>query len=294
LKHGAAVVLFGEESGKTPPQLAAGIAERRVSVWYSTPSVLRLLIEYGRLERYDWPALRLVLFAGEVFPIKYLRAIKSAWPNPRYFNLYGPTETNVCTYYEVPREIPAKQEGAFPIGLTCENDLTKVVDEEGREAESGREGELLVAGGSVMVGYWNLPDKTSAVFSADQDGLHWYKTGDLIRQEPDGNYIFLGRRDRMVKRRGFRVELGEIEAALYRHPAILEAAAIALPDGDGSVLIKAVLSCSGNAAPSLVELKAYCSRNLPLYMVPDRFSVLASLPKTSTDKIDYQLLKALG
>lgn len=294
LKHGATVVLFGEEFGKMPPRLAAGIAERRVTVWYSTPSVLRLLVEYGRLERYDWSNLRLVLFAGEAFPIKYLRALKAAWPKPRYFNLYGPTETNVCTYFEVPREIQAGQEGPFPIGLTCENDRTKVVDEEGGEVQPGGEGELLVAGGSVMAGYWNLPDKTEGAFAVDGEGIRWYKTGDLVRQEPDSGYAFLGRRDRMVKRRGYRVELGEIEAALYRHPCVLEAAAIALPDEDGGVSIKALLSCSGNAVPSLVELKAYCSRNLPLYMVPDRFSILASLPKTSTDKIDYQLLRTLG
>ncbi|MCI0468226.1 MAG: amino acid adenylation domain-containing protein [Beijerinckiaceae bacterium] len=293
LKHGATVVLFGEESGKTPPQLAAGIAGRHVTVWYSTPSVLRLLSEYGRLERYDWSSLRLVLFAGEVFPVKYLRAIKAAWPKPRYFNLYGPTETNVCTYYEVPRKVPASQQGPFPIGLTCENDRTKAVDVSGREVEAGAEGELLVAGGSVMAGYWNLPERTEAVFLTDSDGVRWYRTGDLVRQEPDGNYVFLGRRDRMVKRRGYRVELGEIEAALYRHPAIMEAAAIALPDQEGGVLIKAVLSCADGAAPSLVELKAFCSRNLPLYMIPDRFSIQASLPKTSTDKIDYQLLRAM-
>jgi acyl-CoA synthetase (AMP-forming)/AMP-acid ligase II len=209
-------------------------------------------------------------------------------------HLYGPTETNVCTYFEVPREIPPSQQGPFPIGLACENDRTKVVDDKGREVQPGGEGELLVAGGSVMIGYWNLREKSEAAFSIDSEGTRWYKTGDLVRQEADGNYAFLGRRDRMVKRRGYRVELGEIEAALYRHSAILEAAAIALPDEAGGVSIKAVLSCSRNAAPSLVELKAFCSRNLPLYMVPDRFSILPSLPKTSTDKIDYQLLKALG
>jgi acyl-coenzyme A synthetase/AMP-(fatty) acid ligase len=79
-----------------------------------------------------------------------------------------------------------------------------------------------------MIGYWNLREKSEAAFSIDSEGTRWYKTGDLVRQEADGNYAFLGRRDRMVKRRGYRVELGEIEAALYRHPAILEAAAIAL------------------------------------------------------------------
>jgi acyl-coenzyme A synthetase/AMP-(fatty) acid ligase len=95
----------------------------------------------------------------------------------------------------------------------------------------------------------------------------------------------------MVKRRGYRVELGEIESALYRHPQVVEAATVALPDPESGVLIKAFLSCSGRApAPSTIELKQFCASNLPLYMVPDRFEVLSELPKTSTDKIDYQTL----
>ncbi len=294
LKHGGTVVLFGEELGKLPPRLASVIADRRISVWYSTPSVLRLLVEYGQLGKYDWSALRTVLFAGEVFPIKYLQALKEAWPEPRYFNLYGPTETNVCTYFEVPAVIPDQREAPFPIGVTCENDRSKVVDEHGKQVAVGEEGELLVSGGSVMVGYWNLPERTAVAFDVDADGTSWYRTGDIVKEMPDGNFDFLGRRDRMVKRRGYRVELGEIESALYRHPAVAEAAAVALPDKDGGVLIKAYLSYSGDEAPSMIELKSYCARNLPLYMVPDRFSFRDALPKTSTDKIDYQTLKSLG
>lgn len=294
LKHGACVVLLNEDLGKTPSRLAAAIAERSISIWYSTPSVLRLLVEYGDLQRYDWRHLRHVLFAGEVFPIKYLRALKEAWPEPSYCNLYGPTETNVCTYFQIPRKIPATQVEAFPIGITCENDRTRVVDEQGRDVVLGEEGELIVAGGSVMVGYWNLPERTSEAFLVDTCQTRWYRTGDIVREQADTGYIFVGRRDRMVKRRGYRVELGEIESALYRHPSIAEAAAIAVPDGSGGVTIKAMLSVSGPSVPSLVELKAHCARVLPLYMVPDRFSVLESLPKTSTDKIDYQRLKALG
>jgi amino acid adenylation domain-containing protein len=294
LKHGGTVILFGEEYGKKPAWLASTIAGQRITVWYSTPSALRLLVQYGNLDRYDWSSLRLILYAGETFPTKYLRAIKAAWPNPKYFNLYGPTETNVCTYFEVPRKIPADREPSFPIGITCENDRTKVVNSRGRIVKRGDEGELLVRGGSVMVGYWNLPARTRQAFSIDAEGNRWYKTGDVVRETPDGNYDFLGRRDRMVKRRGYRVELGEIEAALYLHPAVVEAAVIALPDSEGGILIKALLSCSGAEAPSLIELKGHCARNLPLYMVPDRFSMHASLPKTSTNKIDYQSLRTLS
>jgi acyl-coenzyme A synthetase/AMP-(fatty) acid ligase len=98
----------------------------------------------------------------------------------------------------------------------------------------------------------------------------------------------------MVKRRGYRVELGEIESALYRHPHVAEAATVALPDPESGVLIKAFLSWSGKAPPSMIELKQFCASNLPQYMVPDRFECLDALPKTSTDKIDYQTLSRRG
>jgi acyl-coenzyme A synthetase/AMP-(fatty) acid ligase len=97
LKHGAALILFGDDVGKQPTRLAGLIAQSRITVWYSTPSILRLLVEYGKLDQLDFTDLRLVLFAGEVFPVKHLRALKEIWSSPDYFNLYGPTETNVCT-----------------------------------------------------------------------------------------------------------------------------------------------------------------------------------------------------
>ncbi len=294
LKYGAALVLIGEEAGKQPQRLAALIAERRLTVWYSTPSILRLLLEFGRMERYDYSALRLVLFAGEVFPVKHLRALQALWPHPRYFNLYGPTETNVCTYYKVPGRIPEDRTEPLPIGRTCENDRARVVDAEERELPPGSEGELYVAGGSVMQGYWHLPERNDQAFFRDGEGTLWYRTGDLVREASDGNYLFLGRKDRMVKRRGYRVELGEIEAALYSHPAVREAAVVALSDEESGVLIKAYLDTPAEGEPpSLIELKRFCAENLPLYMIPDRFSFQASLPKTSTDKIDYQTLKEL-
>ncbi|CAN5908375.1 N/A [soil metagenome] len=292
LKHGGTLVLIGEEAGKQPQGLAALIAERRLTVWYSTPSLLRLLLEFGRIERYDYSALRLVLFAGEVFPVKHLRALQALWPHPRYFNLYGPTETNVCTYYEIPSVIPEERTEPLPIGRTCENDRARVIDAQERQPPPGGEGELYIAGGSVMQGYWNLPERNDQAFFRDSDGTRWYRTGDLVREASDRSYIFLGRKDRMVKRRGYRVELGEIEAALYRHPAVREAAVVALPDEENGVLIRAYLSTTAEGEPpSLIELKRFCAQNLPLYMVPDRFSFQASLPKTSTDKIDYQTLK---
>ncbi len=292
IKHGATLVLIGAEIGKDPVRLAALISEKRVTSWYSTPSVLSLLAQYGKLPQHDYSALRTVLFAGEVFPIKHLRALKTLLPGPRYFNLYGPTETNVCTYYEIPVHIPEDRTRPYPIGKACAHFRAIVVDEQGQELPAGQEGELCISGPGVMQGYWGLPDRTARAFRIDSAGRRWYKTGDIVVQEADGNHVYIGRRDRMVKKRGYRVELGEIEAGLYRHPAVKEAAVVAVSDDEYGVRVKAFLSCKETGTrPSLIELKRFCAETLPVYMVPDLFVFREGLPKTSTDKIDYQRLK---
>jgi amino acid adenylation domain-containing protein len=294
LKHGATLVLIGEDIGKTAEPLAALIAEQKISVWYSAPSILALLAQFGKLERFDYSALRLVLFAGEVFAVKHLRALTQQLPKPRCFNLYGPTETNVCTYYEVVPPVPEDRVAPYPIGKTCSHLRCKVVDSDGREARRGEEGELSVTGRGVMQGYWALSEQTARAFLTESDGTRWYKTGDIVTEAPDGNYTYLGRRDRMVKRRGYRVELGEIESALYRYPAIKEAAVVAKPDEELGVKITAFVSSRDAKRPSLIEIKRFCAEHLPLYMIPDVFSWHDALPKTSTDKTDYQRLKELA
>jgi L-proline---[L-prolyl-carrier protein] ligase len=291
LKHGATLVIVEEQLGKEPARLAPWIADKKLTVWYSAPSILSLLAQFGKLDQHDYSSLRLVLFAGEVFPIKYLKLLKSLWKHPRYFNLYGPTETNVCTFYEVPSLIPDSQNEPVPVGKACSYCEPLVVSEGGSEVTAGAEGELCIAGPSVLQGYWDLPENTAKAFLPGRD-IRWYRTGDIVVELPDGNYKFLGRRDRMIKKRGYRIELGEIEVALYRHPAIKEAAVVAYPDEE-NVPIKAFASARNGSKLSIIELKRFCSENLPLYMVPDFFCFLESLPKTSTDKIDYQKLKGM-
>ena len=291
LKHGATLVIVEEQLGKEPARLGPWMAEKKLTVWYSAPSILSLLAQFGKLDQRDYSSLKLVLFAGEVFPIKYLKLLKSSWKHPRYFNLYGPTETNVCTFYEVPQLIAESQNEPVPIGKACPYCEPLVVSENGREVRAGEEGELCIAGASVLQGYWDLPENTAKAFLRGRD-VRWYRTGDIVVELPDGNYKFLGRRDRMIKKRGYRIELGEIEVALYRHPAIKEAAVLAFPDEE-NVPVKAFASARNGTKLSIIELKRFCSENLPLYMVPDLFCFLESLPKTSTDKIDYQKLKGM-
>lgn len=295
IKHGATLVLVDEEVGKDPTRLARLISEKRITVWYSTPSILSFLAQYGKLDQYLFSDLRLVLFAGEVFPIRHLRMLKDLLPLPRYFNLYGPTETNVCTYYEIPATLSVEHTKPFPIGKACTHyrNMIRVVDEQGQDVRVGQMGELIATGAGVMQGYWNLPERTANAFLVDSSGQRWYKTGDVVVQDEDGNYLYISRRDRMVKKRGYRVELGEIEAGLYKHPEVREAAVIALSNDENGVQIKAFLSFKDGQNPSRIELKRFCAENLLAYMIPDFFSFLDNLPKTSTDKIDYQKLKTI-
>ena len=293
LKHGATLVIVPEQASKEPLALSTLIAQHRITVWYSAPSILSLLAEFGKISEHDFSRLRTVLFAGEVFPIAHLRSFKRQVPHPRYFNLYGPTETNVCTWFEIPREIPEDRGEPYPIGRTCAHLESGVVDPDGNPVAPGAEGELCIAGPNVMQGYWALPLQTEQAFrrvtgraALVQDRRH--RRGGRRRElpvpgpaRPHGQEARLPgrtRRDRGVP---------------LQPPEIREAAVVALPGPNGTA-VKAHLSVRGEQRPSLIDLKTFCSRNLPLYMVPDAFAFHESLPRTSTSKIDYVALKNLG
>ena len=290
VKHGATLFLVSESLGKEPRELARFIAANALTVWYSTPSILTLLTQFGHLEQHDCSSLRLVLFAGEVFPVKHLREVKRRWPRPTYYNLYGPTETNVCTFALIPTSVPEDRDTPYPIGFACSHCAALVLDGEGHSVASGDEGLLYISGPSVFQGYWNRPVENAAAF-LDRDGTRWYNTGDVVRWDATDGYIYVGRRDRMVKRRGYRIELGEIERGLYLHPRVREAAVVAAPDPEAGVRITAFLSYDEMPGPSIIELKTFCAAHLPAYMSPDRFIGRERLPRTSTDKIDYQALR---
>jgi amino acid adenylation domain-containing protein len=290
LKHGATLYLISEDLGKNPRDLTAFVERNRLTVLYSTPSILTLMMQFGHIEQCDHSSLRLVLFAGEVFPVKHLRDLKRLWPKPVYYNLYGPTETNVCTFAKIPDRIPEDRDQPYPIGFACSHCEPMVLDGDRNEVAKGDEGLLWISGASVFGGYWNRPAENAKAF-IERDGKRWYNTGDVVRWEDTDGYIYVGRRDRMVKRRGYRIELGEIERGLYRHPNIREAAVVSTPDADAGVKIVAFLSTAPETpAPTIIELKQFCARELPAYMSPDRFTVLERLPRTSTDKVDYQAL----
>ena len=292
-RHAAPLILVGESLAKDPARLGAFVTDRAISVWYSAPSVLALMADHGGLEHLDSRAPRLVLFAGEVFPINGLKRLRNLWPGSTLWNLYGPTETNVCTAFRIPDRIPADHSDPFPIGRVCAPHRARVVDESGMDVEAGDVGELLIAGPGVMRGYFGRPDLTDVAFVRDDEGTRWYRTGDLVADEGAGVYRFHGRRDRMVKKRGYRIELGEVESALYRHDGVDRAAVVARSDESG-LSIAAFVALKPERKGSIIAMKRHCTEFLPHYMIPDSITFLPALPTTSTDKVDYQGLKALG
>jgi amino acid adenylation domain-containing protein len=297
LKGGGTVVLVPEKLSIFPVQLVRLLQDERITVTYLVPSILSLMVNYGEFGRHDLSAIRTILFAGEVFPIKYLRQLAAAIPHADFYNLYGPTETNVCTYYRVqPKDLDPDCTQPVPIGTACENLEVFAVDEEGKlVTEPGREGELWVRGSGVAQGYWGDPGKTARGFVRNPFQPYFeevaYRTGDLVILDPDGtNWRYVGRRDHMVKSRGYRIELGEIEAALYGCEWVKEAAVVAIPDDLlGNRLAAFIVPLEGKNL-TIKDLQAHCGQSLPRYMIPEFIEFRASLPKTSTGKIDRTLL----
>ena len=290
VKHAARLVLFGRAERADPRFLVQSIGREGISIWYSTPAVLRAMLAFGGLERHEFPSLRLLLFAGEVFPIQPLRMLMSHLPAVRAWNLYGPTETNVCFGFAIPSVIPQQMDRPFPIGFPCSNARSSIVGADGRPVSPGEPGLLLIRGDGVMSGYWNRPELTAAAFHVDADGAKWYRTGDLVREDETGAVHFIGRNDRMVKRRGYRIELDEIENALAAHPLLEHAAVIAT---GGEVKILACYTTQSKMPLPELQLREFLSVRLPASTLPDAFISLEEIPLTSTHKVDYQALRRL-
>ncbi len=293
-KAGATTTIIPEEITKFPASLASLLADERLTVFYTVPMALIQLAQPGILDEHDLDALRLVLFGGEPMPLKHLRRIMERIPHAEFVNVYGPTEVNGCTHHRIDA-IPAEDDEPLPIGHPYPNVEALVVDERSEPVPDGEPGELLIRTPTMMRGYWARQDLNEGAFyeRTPFGGLPevFHRTGDLVRTGADGALRFLGRKDRQIKSRGYRVELDEVEAVLLSHPAVHEAAVYAMPDAEGSLEIRAeAIPVSGDVDSA--ELVGHLRRSLPSYAVPAAVRLRESFPRTSSGKIDRLAMQA--
>jgi amino acid adenylation domain-containing protein len=280
LTRRASVHLIDETTASFPGAIRSLIANAGITVWYSVPTALVRLQEREALK--ELRSLRLILFAGEVFPAPSLRRLMTDVPAPQYVNLYGPTETNVCTYYRLPGP-PDSDFEQTPIGWPCEHLDVRIADSAGAPVRSGEIGEICVAGPAVMKGYWGRPETTLAARLPERPDS--YRTGDYGYDRGDGALMFVGRRDQQIKVRGHRLELLALETVLNGHPAIREAAALFVKEPRRGGAVAAFL-VPRRARLAESEIRAFIEERLPPQYQPDYLEWLPELPQTANGKCD--------
>ncbi|HZF37248.1 MAG TPA: amino acid adenylation domain-containing protein, partial [Blastocatellia bacterium] len=290
LVSGATLVIARPEGHKDTEYLVEVINEQDISDVHFVPSMLRAFIENAGPER--CPGLRRVVCSGEALPAELLHrfyASSSASLN----NLYGPTEAAVeVTYWPCPRE---HRDTILPIGRPIANTQIYLLDEGLQSAPVGLPGELCIGGVSLARGYLDQPGLTAEKFIPDPfgatPGARVYRTGDLARFQPDGQIEYLGRSDHQVKVRGFRIEMGEIEAALNEHPGVNQSIVTAREEVRGDVRLVAYIIPTGETI-GVAELRRFLHERLPDYMTPSAFITLTAWPLTHSGKIDRRALPA--
>jgi len=291
LKAGAKLVCYDwyckRPENQKHSSYAELMAQQKATVLYTTPSTFISLMNKGNLDSYNL-CLRQVMYAGEPFPVPQLRRLKSILPNTKVANIYGPTETNIITYYWV--NSIADKDIAIPLGNEVRDTEILVVSEDGtRICNPGEIGELWCRGGTVTLGYLGLPELTEK--NLVNSPFHPYpakfwRTGDYGLRDEKGLLHYKGRKDHMVKVKGYRIEIGEIEAALSKCQALYEFAVVAIPDEKYGNRLYCFFSCLDRNSINEEDLRSFLMKYLPDYMIPFQFFKMENLPKTSSEKID--------
>ena len=288
---GASVVLRGEDDTLDPARFTAEVARLGITVLDLPTAYWHAWVDGLTASGDSLPdSLRLVVVGGEAArPAAFRRWKAIAGDRVRWINTYGPTEATVIATAFEPAGADADD---LPIGRPIANARAYVLDARLRPVPIGLPGELYLGGVGVARGYLNRPTATALRFLPDPFGTpggRMFRTGDLARWRPDGNLEFLGRTDHQVKVRGFRVEPGEIEAALLALPGVTVAAVVARTDEAGGVRLDAYVVAEGLTAEGL---KAALKERLPRHMVPATITPLPALPLTPSGKVDRDALPA--
>jgi amino acid adenylation domain-containing protein len=291
IRTGATLVIIPKQFFTFPIKLVEFLNEKNVNTIYWVPSAMSIVANL-KLFKFAKPEhLKTVLFAGEVMPTKQLNYwINNLGEDILYANLYGPTETtDICTYYIVDREF--KDDEPLPIGKHCDNCNVIIVNDKGGRATVNEEGELFVRGSFLASGYYNNPEKTANAFVQNPINTAYpeivYKTGDLVKENENGEIMYICRKDYQIKHMGYRIELGEIETAASSVDGMQECACVYDEQNDKIVLIYSARKTNDE------KVMQEMSQKLNSYLLPNKLIKLATLPHNQNGKIDRKKLKEM-
>ena len=297
LLAGGAVSIIGEPQALHPLDTMMAIEATGVTVVEMVPVFIAGTLDVLDAQpdrRSMLSRLRWLIATGEALPPPLCRRWFQHFPAIPMLNAYGPTECSDDVATHVLTQPPDLTETVVPIGRPIQNARIYILDQTMRLLPIGAIGELCVGGAVVGRGYLGDPVRTAEAFPADPFGGgpddRLYRTGDLARWRGDGTIEFLGRRDRQVKINGVRVEPGEVEAAILRHPAIGQAAVQVMRDGNGGARLIAKLKARNGEQPSNAEVRRFLGTLLPSQLIPSDFQYLDQMPLTQTGKLDRQAL----
>jgi len=322
LLNGAQLIGIDRETTLSPADFVATLQQQTISILFLTTALFNQTVNQIPLA---FQSLKYLLFGGETVNVDCVRSVLQNGMPQHLLHVYGPTEnTTFSTWYEV--EAIPDHATTIPIGQAIAHTQTYVLDTHLKPIPPGIPGELYLGGNGLAQGYLNRPELTSERFvdfgfwildfgvsaqsndfglvhesqnpkSKIQNPKSLYRTGDRVLYRPDGNLEFLGRTDHQVKLRGFRVELGEIEAAIAQHPTV-QAVVVLLRDIEPEIMLEAAaerqlvayLVPKDSQMPTERELRSFLKAKLPAYMVPAAFVVLDALPLTANGKVNHKAL----
>ncbi|MFC5449298.1 amino acid adenylation domain-containing protein [Paenibacillus aestuarii] len=295
LLSGAKLVILTKEEQLTP-ELFLDLLERQqvTQIGCIPTSVFNRLAEATtQAPEAKWQRVKNIIVGGEALLSDHVRKFQDKFgTKTTIMNAYGPTECTVITTTYKVTDYWKSQSVSVPIGYPIGNYKLYVVKPDGTLADVGEEGELYIETFALAKGYLNLPEKTNEVFVANpfstEPGSFVYKSGDIVKILPEGSIEFQYRKDGQLKLRGFRIEIGEIENALSKHPAVLDAAVVAIKDNN----VVKHLSCfyTEKKAVSSAELREHLKSYVPYYMIPSYFYHLEQIPLSPTGKVDRNKL----
>jgi amino acid adenylation domain-containing protein len=295
---GAEVHLVPAKLNLFPKGLIGFMRDRRLTQWFSVPSVLTYLTRFDAVAEGDFPEMKRLIWCGEVFPTPSLIYWMEKLPHVAFTNLYGPTEATIASsYYTVP-SAPSDPHESVPIGKACGGEEMLILGDDLKPLAKGETGDIHIAGAGVTDGYWRDQAKTEAAFrpyvgASAAAGERMYRTGDLGYVGDDDQIHFVGRADSQIKSRGHRIELGEIETALNSLAEVGQVVVVAIEVEFGSYNICCAFAPADDHDPSPQEIKRRLASLVPRYMLPVSWKKMTTMPSNANGKDDRVALTAM-